>query len=466
MRVIAKGKEQILLLWGNARPAETRYRLIRYLVQEQCGEGTLLLNIVSGELILLSEKENELLSLLPSPYVPEMDELIAHRFLVTETFDESKSVDQLRTLLKKLQPQKGITGFSILPTTACNARCFYCFESNEPRYTMTAEIAEKTVEFIAAHCEPDKTVPIKWFGGEPTAGEKRIDQICDLLQEKGIRYTSSMISNAYLFDEEMVRKAKEKWKLTSIQITLDGTEPVYNQVKAYVNAEGSPYQRVMRNIGLLLDAGIRVLVRINLDKHNEDDLTELVKELGNRFSGRKLFEAYAAPLFEGAGYAPIIHQEDDHSGIVQSVLRLNQQIEQVGCRRGTRYVQNSALPSLRYYYCMADNPRSIQINPLGQFGKCEHYISTHLVGSLKDGCASDSPEWQYWMNPVYLESCKKCSLYPDCGLIKNCETAVPCLSGQVMERTDDIKKQIWFAYRNRSQEQTGGDKVVYEETGV
>ena len=61
MRIVAEGSRQILLLWGKARPADTRYRLIRYLVKDEREEGTALLHTVTGELILLSGQEKELL---------------------------------------------------------------------------------------------------------------------------------------------------------------------------------------------------------------------------------------------------------------------------------------------------------------------------------------------------------------------------------------------------------------------
>lgn len=52
-----------------------------------------------------------------------------------------------------------------------------------------------------------------------------------------------------------------------IQVTLDGTEGVYNAVKRYVDAgEKSPYQVVLANIRGLLDAGVRVIVRLNVSR--------------------------------------------------------------------------------------------------------------------------------------------------------------------------------------------------------
>lgn len=61
----------------------------------------------------------------------------------------------------------------------------------------------------------------------------------------------------YLFDGATVEQAVSHWKLKSVQITLDGTEEIYNRSKAFIYKDGkSPYQVVLANIQRLLDAGV------------------------------------------------------------------------------------------------------------------------------------------------------------------------------------------------------------------
>jgi sulfatase maturation enzyme AslB (radical SAM superfamily) len=40
-----------------------------------------------------------------------------------------------------------------------------------------------------------------------------------------------MISNGILFNEKNIVKARELWHLKNVQITLDGTESSYEQIK-------------------------------------------------------------------------------------------------------------------------------------------------------------------------------------------------------------------------------------------
>jgi UTP--glucose-1-phosphate uridylyltransferase len=86
-----------------------------------------------------------------------------------------------------------------------------------------------------------------------------------------------MTSNGYLFDEKLVTKAVHSWNLEDIQITLDGTENVYNKTKNYIYKNTNAFKRVIDNIGLLLKAGVRVMIRLNIGEHNKEDLYELVK---------------------------------------------------------------------------------------------------------------------------------------------------------------------------------------------
>lgn len=439
MRIVVKGKEPIISLWRTPSKIPGRYRLMRYHVRTECEEGVALLNTVTGELVLLSEEEKEILDIFPLTYRPEMDELITHRFLVPESLDEMASVTQLRKVIRSLNFRiNEVTGFTILPTTTCNARCFYCYESDYPRNSMSEETVLRTIEYIATHCGEAKRVTLSWFGGEPTLGEKSIDRICEGLNEKGIAFTSSMISNGYLFTREMAHKAREKWRLRNIQITLDGTEEVYNRVKAYVYAVGSPFQRVLDNIQLLLDEGIRVTVRMNLDSYNADNLKLLIDELAERFAKNERFSAYVHELFEGMGYEPVCRSIGELQDVLEEKQSIESYMDLVGLKQSVR-TSLSRLPSLKMPYCMADNPGSVMINPEGGIGKCQHLQYTHLVGNLRDDSIVDQGELHYWLNYQPKEECGSCPLCPYCGVPNTCESGRVCIPGEVNRKLDALR---------------------------
>jgi len=432
LKTIVEPREIPAKTWGEQKPKETEYRLLKYILRTECEDGILLLNVVTGQMILIEDAELQLIESLPAAYTPEMEALVKAHFLVPTGYDEKKAVDQLRKLMNTMSRKKEITGYTILPTTCCNTRCFYCYEAGIPHITMSDETAEELIRFIAAH-HGDKKVSLSWFGGEPTLGIRIIDRICSALQEQGIEYTSSMISNGYLFNEETARKAKELWKLTNIQITLDGTEEVYNKVKAYVNIEGSAYQQVLQNIEYLLAQEIRVSVRMNLDKHNADNLEELVENLSNRFGGQKLFAAYVHVLFDDCGFQPIERNDAVTTDLWKRANELNARIRTKGLEYSKRKTE---LPSIKAHYCMADNDSAVIINPDGTFSKCEHYCQTENVGNLWQGI-TDQASVTAWKERVWHTDCEDCPIVPSCAKLKKCFS---CDSCKAVIRDNDIKQ--------------------------
>lgn len=440
MHTIAQGKEIISSLWGGHADTNDQYRLMRYsVITESDSGGTLLLNTVTGELVQLSTAEADLLEILPHAYEPRMDELIAHRFLVPVTFDELTSVTQLRRVVRNLSyPKDEVAGYTILPTTACNARCFYCYESEYPRCSMSDETIEQLINYIDSHCGSSRKIHISWFGGEPTLGEKCIDYVCARLKARNIAFSSSMISNGYLFSKAMARKAKDVWQLRSIQITLDGTEEVYNSVKAYVNPDGNPYYRVIDNIGLLLDEKIHVSVRMNLDRHNADNLKALIDELADRFQHDEYFSVYVHEIFEGMGYEPIQRTEDEMKLIIEKMLDIETYIDHRGLKRPVRKDVKEP-PCLKVTYCMADNPSAILVNPQGKLGKCQHMQYDHLIGDLWKGYDSDQTELHSWMECRPREGCNVCPLFPSCGVPQMCASGRTCLPVEVDRKLNAVR---------------------------
>ena len=279
---------------------------------------------------------------------------------------------------------------------------------------MTEQTARDTAAYIGAHAG-GKAVRLAWFGGEPLVNAKAIDVITDSLRRQGVGFRSTMITNGYLFDETLIRRAKADWALEQVQITLDGTEAVYNARKAYVHAEGSPFRRVTRNIGLLLDAGIQIQVRLNMDEDNDKDLYALVDELAERFGGKSGFSVYATVLWENTGNDPQSYTEEERRAYVQKRMALLAHIrgkgmlERVPLRRG--FAVNA---------CLADNDNYTTVTPEGLLGRCSACTDGAIWGSIYTD-AADREILRKWCERKPAEAaCKACSVYPQCMRLKKC----------------------------------------------
>ena len=285
MKTIVPAKENIAKLWGHPKPkADVQYRPMKYLLKTQIEDGMLVHNVVTGQMIALTCEEALQFNNHSGAHV--ISEMVSGHFLVPIDFDEHQQVFNLREILRKFDSSKKypITQYVILPTTGCNARCYYCFEQGTKVLTMSKETAIETVDYIDRSCGEGRSVKIVWFGGEPTVAANRIDDISRGLKDRGISYSSSIITNGYLFDEQLADKAKSLWNLHTAQISVDGTEENYNRIKSYVYVGSNPYQRVLKNIGLLLDREVHVSLRMNFDRSNYTDFPKLLEEIIVRYS--------------------------------------------------------------------------------------------------------------------------------------------------------------------------------------
>lgn len=379
MKTILEAKEKIAQLWGHPKPKDTNYRLMKYLLQSEVEDGILLHNCVTGHLVLLTSEEAELLHALPSEPTEAMHELIADHFLVPEGYDEYKSVNQLRAIYQKRYTGDAINHYIILPTTFCNAHCFYCYESDYPHIHMTEETADKIIDYIDEH-RKGKDVLLSWFGGEPLVGMARIDQISQGLKDRQIKFSSNMISNGYLFDEKVVERAKNLWKLERVQITLDGTEEVYNKVKSYVRVNGSPFQRVLNNIDILSASGIHVNIRLNVDFYNKDDIRTLIDDLVERYSDNDKVRVYPNMLFNDQGFEPVHHSQEDMVELLEIINSYSKYLKE------NKLGQNRLkIPYLQTSQCMADNSHAVMLQPDGSFCRCEHENVRDSYGSVEEG---------------------------------------------------------------------------------
>ena len=443
MQVLNKASGKIEKAWGKQKIKDCQYRLMKYTISENCDDGLLLHNVITGELVLLDENEKSLLDNLPCKADEKYFELIEKHFLVPIDFDERKIVGQLRQLLTLLEKKGNITGYTILPTTYCNARCFYCYECDFKHVHMTEEIAHDAVQYMIKHSGGEK-ISIGWFGGEPLVGVKIISQISRELTENGVEFSSSMISNGALFNEKLVDEAKNLWNLKRVQITIDGTEKIYNEVKDYISMKGSPYLTVLNNIRMLSKAGIKVSIRINLGFHNVDDTKKLIEELCERFSDCENVSMYVHELFENEGAEPTKYTDEQRDYINQLVGDFNKFAFEHG-----KYSMRKGLPSLRIRHCMADNDHSVIINPDGVLTKCEHCSSVDGFGTIYSD-EYDKANLAQFKKHRDIKSCYDCVLYPRCYILDKCLQFTVCSKFKQENEIKLVRKNMLYTWNKEN----------------
>lgn len=410
----------------------TSYKLSAFCIEEHTDGGILLCHAATGELLLLTEAEFvELTSgkTLTSDWARTMADRL---FLVNPELDEYSMVDRdcLDSTMEKGK-NGAITSYTILPTSRCNARCFYCYEKDIPQKNMSAQTALDTADFIAQNCGGQK-VHLSWFGGEPMVAHPIISLICNRLKDMGVTFSSSMISNGLLLTEERIQTVKQCWNLENVQITVDGTEPVYNETKHYKGQPANPFETVLTNISSLLKNNVSVSIRINLGHHNYDDVSNLIDYLDRYFVDRKLLSVYVHEIDNV--YDPCVHDE-----LIEKTFDLNQRLIQLNLHRPQK------LPSLRLHSCMADSDDALLINPDGQLGKCEHYAFEKQIGSIYSSERNEKLVAE-WKEKASYAVCHRCPLYPSCFQLKWCNGSLPCSESAVKSKIASVRSSMRMVY--------------------
>ena len=435
MQTILPPSGNTLKILGKPKSSEDGFRWMAYVLSRDVEGGVLVFHVLTREMLLLAPEEYAAPDSMPA--------LREKWFRVPERMEDQKYADQVRFVRKTIQKKpEHIAGYTIFTTTDCNARCFYCYEMGRSRIPMNEETAHKAASYIANHCGEKKKVKLGWFGGEPLLNKKVIDIICQDLTAQGIQYLSNMISNGYLFDEETVRQAVELWNLTWVQITLDGTEEVYNRCKAFIYKDSpSPYQVVMANIGHILDAGVRVHVRMNMDNHNAEDLFALTDELHERFAGKKKLTAYSHVLFEFMGSKEHIRAEKERRDLYQNQQNLRKKLFEYGLT-AKRYLAKDVPTN----HCMADSDKALTILPNGELGLCEHYSEDHFVGHIDDEKLNESVLQSFRECWEPIDDCKKCFFYPECIRLKKCAEQQECFPEMREEERQKMLEAMLTTY--------------------
>jgi len=117
---------------------------------------------------------------------------------------------------------------SLTTTTACNLKCGYCYEQNQPR-TETIMSFDLAKEKIAEQLETEDEfteVIIDFFGGEPFLAFDLIRQVVEWVKAKRWKkkYFFSIGTNGTILSEEIKTWLRENRHIVSVGLSFDGSK--------------------------------------------------------------------------------------------------------------------------------------------------------------------------------------------------------------------------------------------------
>jgi radical SAM protein with 4Fe4S-binding SPASM domain len=418
--------------------------------------GKFLFNELTREFLELTDDEWEQIPFGKKFAYDDSNELLKKLFekyyIIPEDTDETEQYLSLNVLMKALRKKtNGIVQYTIFPTSTCNARCVYCFEENFVGYTMTKEIQDQVVKYILETRDPDRTISLLWFGGEPLVGSKIIDYICGELKKNNVKYQSMIVTNASLLTEEIADKMKNEWNIKQVQITLDGTQEEYDARKCYIDDSHSWFPQAILAIHRVSERGIPVMIRLNMDRNNVKNLRELIDYLEVEFPEKENLYIYPGMLQQ-------LMRDHNAMNMWGEFASLMDYARDKGFASGG--LRKSTLDTMACVY--EDYEHSAVIDPRGKLTKCQHIVDDTVFYSdvFNYNEVLNRDAWEEITRPNRLrEKCRGCSYLPACTDFDKCPNEK--VSCKVMKNAIEM---CWLRYevdRIRSNDTKKRSVVVF-----
>lgn len=362
------------------------------------------------------------------------ESLIDRGYITEKTKEvEYKFVQTLANNLLMHNNKKKTKSFMFIVTSNCNFRCSYCFENvysnkgeNWAQKTFNKNMIDKAYAAML-EMEPDRNKHsdfIYLYGGEPFLKENY--EIVKYILKEGQKrkYRFQAITNGYDLDHFLDLLGENQ--IEHIQITVDGVGKVHN-IRRKHHANKDSFEKIIKNISLALSTGVKISVRINIDKTN----FEQVKELTGFFEDKgwynyKNFRSYTATTYRNCTSLDESEQSFSKAEFTEKLISLRENNENISPKIGDIFDVESFLNNaikkdnylnLKYSYCGAHKGMRL-LDPEGKIYSCWETIgnNVHEIGNYINGISMYENE-QKWDNRLVtnIYKCKECKYALICG---------------------------------------------------
>jgi uncharacterized protein len=248
--------------------------LTKFVTKYNIDNNFILLNTLSGAVDIVDHSLYERIA--PGKKVDStiFDPAVAHTLKERVYLFESPQKEEAFLMnLKDIYLNLDDTRSTILicPTYNCNLKCEYCFEGDLTKKQTT--LSEEQTRIALRSCEriiEDFNLKPRFgiFGGEPflIKNNNQVKTIIDWANSN--KFDTSIPTNATQL-EHFIEYLHKSFKNGVLQMTLDGDENEHNLRRGYKGNNGfNPFNKTTTNIDLSLKAGLRIFLRINLDRKN------------------------------------------------------------------------------------------------------------------------------------------------------------------------------------------------------
>lgn len=430
------------------------YILSKYAILERMKDGFLLFHTITRAMYLLTYEE--FYNILHN------EDLIKAHIVINSNVKEDDIAKRvyLQRAQSPLSDYSNLKHYVVFTTNNCNARCPYCYENNGVEKPiergMTLKTAEKVVQYILKTKKEGK-FEIEWFGGEPLLNQKVISYICkrvkEELGESSDDFSSKIITNGLLFNKDVLNKSITDWNINFVQITLDGIEDKYNDIKRYKNVKFNPFKKVIENIeSILKHSNITLTIRINASEDNIDNIESTIQYIIEHFG------KYMENKRLNIGLNPTFQLDSDDDKINSPIMN---KISELKNKYNLIKPKNNTLLHTPITHCMGDNGHAVAISPKGELNLCEHWEDKNIIGNVVDGITNQDviKEWNA-KDGENIEFClsEKCPYLPICNHLTHCPSDPSCKSLARLNKIGGeyrlLMVEEYLKYKKKKEEET------------
>jgi uncharacterized protein len=224
-----------------------------------------------------------------------------------------------------------------------------------------------------------------------------------------VKYFSIIATNGSLLTDEIILKAKTKWNIRGMQITIDGYQENHNKRKNYFQKDKNQYEFSLENIEKLLNNDVNVNCRINLDCNNMSDFPKILKDL-EKFKNHRHFSVQATTLLTPTNAKKIdnyVHFNDYNNFYAETYNEL--------FARGFYNNIQQIIPKRQLSFGMCKNQSGYLIGADGLLFKCDRdaHNLPNSIGDCKTGIIHNDRLLRF-TNSEVLPECMQCQYLPLC----------------------------------------------------
>lgn len=375
---------------------DTPMKHSQYNIVKSCSKTYIIYNTLFNSMITLSEAEYQQYQEIQFSELNLVEALADEGFLLPHFVDEYHYYAYYQEILKNTYD--AVAHYTVALTSKCNARCIYCYEEGIPQFDMSEETADRLAEVL---CYSEKPISITWFGGEPLLKTDLIERITSTLKDNHKSFQAEMITNGSLLTDDIIAKFSD-WNMQWIQISIDGMEEEYLRRKCYYDVQAGIFDKLVENIGKLIDHEIYVDIRLNMDQKNADDCIKAAEYFHSKYPDSPYLNVYPAFL---SGMKCDKATPAERASHFQKVYDLYPP-------------QQSLLTNIpKINACFYSQAQAFVIDTDGSILCCDRDVGKQktkmsTVYEISSFEALDKPAC---LIPAVREHCKRCVYYPKCG---------------------------------------------------